>query len=57
MSDIALVQIRLHDEEREALDRYRREQVNPPSRPQAVRELLRRALGHSDASGVEAHAP
>jgi hypothetical protein len=54
MSDVAFVQIRLHHEEREALDRYRREQLNPPSRPQAVLDLLRRALNRSDASGEEA---
>jgi hypothetical protein len=56
MSDVALVQIRLHDEEREALDRYRREQLNPPSRPQAVREVLRRALGCTEVSNTEATA-
>jgi hypothetical protein len=38
------VQVRLPDDERDALDCYRREQVNPPSRAQAARELIRRAL-------------
>ncbi len=39
------VQVRLVDGERDALDNYRREQPNPPSRAQAARELIRRALG------------
>jgi hypothetical protein len=35
------VQVRLPDEERDALDRYRREQLNPPSRARAARQLIR----------------
>jgi hypothetical protein len=38
------VQVRLQDEDRDALDSYRREKLNPPSRAQAARELIRRAL-------------
>jgi len=38
------VQVRLQDDEREALDRYRRGQTNPPSRAAAARDLIRRAL-------------
>jgi hypothetical protein len=38
------VQVRFLDEERDALDNYRREQLNPPSRAQAARELIRHAL-------------
>jgi len=38
------VQIRLHDEELHALDEYRRQHANPPSRAAAGRELIRRAL-------------
>ena len=38
------VQVRLEDAEGDALDNYRRQQVNPPSRAQAARELMGRAL-------------
>jgi hypothetical protein len=38
------VQVRLRDEERDALDDFRRKKPNPPSRGQAARELIRRAL-------------
>jgi hypothetical protein len=38
------IQVRFPDEELNALDRYRREQRNPPSRPQAIRELTRVGL-------------
>ena len=50
MADVTLVQLRIGDDERAALDSYRRQQSNPPSRPQAIRELLRRALGQRDDS-------
>jgi hypothetical protein len=53
------VQIRLPDEERDALDSYRRQKSNPPSRAQAARELIRVALAlkdHANASGTGAHA-
>jgi hypothetical protein len=33
------LQIRLRDDELSALDNYRREKPNPPSRAQALREL------------------
>jgi hypothetical protein len=39
------IQVRLPNEECEALDAYRREQRNPPSRAQAARALISRALG------------
>jgi hypothetical protein len=55
MSAITLIQIRFHDAERDALDSYRRQQPNPPSRAQAARELVRRALNDRPASpGMEA---
>jgi hypothetical protein len=44
------VQVRLQDPERDALDQYRREFTNPPSRGQAARELIRRALDERGAS-------
>ena len=45
MLQVTLVQIRFQEDERDALDSYRRQQPNPPSRAQAARELIRRALG------------
>jgi hypothetical protein len=57
MPDVTLVQIRFQDEERDALDSYRRQQTNPPSRAQAARDLIRFALDQRDASaGTEARA-
>jgi hypothetical protein len=51
------VQVRLQDQERDALDQYRREFTNPPSRGQAARELIRLALSEHHASpGTEARA-
>jgi hypothetical protein len=51
------VQVRLQDEERDALDRYRREFFNPPTRGQAARELIRRALSQRSATtGAEGTA-
>jgi hypothetical protein len=38
------LQIRLEETETAALDSYRRRQMNPPTRPAAVRELARRVL-------------
>jgi hypothetical protein len=38
------VQVRLPDEELRALDSYRREKLNPPSRSRALRELANIAL-------------
>jgi metal-responsive CopG/Arc/MetJ family transcriptional regulator len=38
------VQVRFPGEELDALDRYRREQRNPPSRAQAIRELIHTGL-------------
>jgi hypothetical protein len=49
------VQVRLQDEERDALDNYRRKKPNPPSRGQAARELIRRALAqcaHSETGAT-----
>lgn len=44
MLSVTPVQVRLPDEECAALDDFRREQQNPPSRASAARELIRRAL-------------
>jgi hypothetical protein len=38
------IQIRLPDKDCAALDQYRRSQANPPTRPEAIRSLLRKAL-------------
>jgi hypothetical protein len=46
------VQVRLQDEECEALDSYRREQSNPPSRAAAVRELIRYAQNRRSSVGA-----
>jgi hypothetical protein len=50
------VQVRLQDIERDALDRYRREFPNPPSRGQAARELIRRALDDRPANATGGRA-
>jgi hypothetical protein len=39
------IQVRFPAEELSSLDRYRREQRNPPSRAQAIRGLMRAGLG------------
>jgi hypothetical protein len=39
------VQVRPQDDELGALDSYRREKLNPPSRSRALRQLLRRKYG------------
>lgn len=43
-----LLSIRLTDEELRAIDEWRRKQPTIPSRPQAVRELVRRGLCPDD---------
>jgi hypothetical protein len=43
------IQVRLQDEELQALDGYRREKLNPPSRSRALRELANFALVSSEA--------
>ncbi len=48
MSARTPVQVRLSDDELNELDRYRREHKNPPTRPEAARELLRQKLGLID---------
>jgi hypothetical protein len=51
------VQVRLQDQELDAVDRYRREKSNPPSRAQAARELIRDALNRrAGSAGAEAGA-
>ncbi|MDR3420137.1 MAG: hypothetical protein P4L80_02665 [Xanthobacteraceae bacterium] len=49
MPAVTPIQVRLPDEERDALDAYRREQQNPPSRAKAAREIIRRALNETGA--------
>jgi hypothetical protein len=49
------VQVRLQDDELSALDRYRREKLNPPSRSRALRELAHIALvGSAHSSNPDA---
>jgi len=50
------VQVRLPDEELRALDSYRREKLNPPSRSRALRELAHVALSGSAISSDPACA-
>jgi hypothetical protein len=58
MSVKTAVQVRLLDNELDALDTYRRGQQNPPSRAQAARELLCRAISSERANGsAAAEAP
>jgi hypothetical protein len=58
MPAITPIQVRLPDDERAALDTYRRQQENPPSRAKAARELIRRALSERRNCSIvaEAHA-
>jgi hypothetical protein len=44
------IQVRLQDDELGALDSYRRERLNPPSRGRALRELAHIALFSSAIS-------
>jgi hypothetical protein len=50
MSANTPVQVRLPQEELDALDSYRRNQLNPPSRGRALRELASAALRSSVSS-------
>jgi hypothetical protein len=47
------VQLRLHHEELEALDRLRRKQSNPPTRSQELLKLIRAVLLDSASSHHE----
>jgi hypothetical protein len=47
------IQVRLQSDERDALDRWRRQQPNPPTRSGALRELARAALRNSMSSHDE----
>jgi hypothetical protein len=57
MAEKTPVQVVLQNEELAAIDSYRRTQLNPPTRPQAIRDLLRDALtehSRSNSSAVSA---
>jgi hypothetical protein len=58
MAALTSVQVRLDDAERDALDFYRRQQLNPPSRSAAARKLLHEKLRlvASNLSDSEARA-
>jgi hypothetical protein len=43
------ISLNLKADERTALDRWRRQQDDPPSRPAAIRQILREALSHNGA--------
>ena len=55
MSNIP-IQIRMPDKDRAALDEWRRSQANPPTRPEAIRQLLRKALPPGDRQYADAPA-
>jgi hypothetical protein len=51
------IQVRLQKEELDVLDRYRREQPNPPTRGRALKQLARAALrgltsSHDESNGA-----
>jgi hypothetical protein len=50
------VQVRLPDEDLAAVDSYRRKQLNPPTRGQALRQLARDALRYSHGEGEDSAA-
>ena len=47
------IQVRLQKEELDVLDRYRRQQPNPPTRGTALKELARAALRSSTSAHDE----
>jgi len=51
------VQLRLPDEELDALDQYRRKFSNPPSRGRAAREIIRCTLTDGGQSPAKAALP
>ena len=51
MGDVTPIQIRVQNDELAAIDAYRRNQSNPPTRPQAARELIRYALNQRAGCG------
>jgi hypothetical protein len=50
------VQVRLSDGELSALDSYRREKLNPPSRGRALRELARMGLQGQKRSDTQSQS-
>jgi hypothetical protein len=45
MAEKTPIQVQFPEDELAAIDAYRRTQMNPPTRPQAIRDVLRDALG------------
>lgn len=56
MENVTPIQIRFQNDELAAIDAYRRNQSNPPSRPQAARELIRYALNQRAGGGEHVNA-
>jgi len=56
MAEKTPIQVQFPDDELAAIDAYRRTQVNPPTRPQAIRDVLRNALGRRASGGANACA-
>jgi hypothetical protein len=53
---LTCIQIRVPEGELGALDDYRREQRNPPSRARAVMDIVRRALRETKAQPAQTAA-
>jgi hypothetical protein len=56
MAEKTPIQVQFPDDELAAIDAYRRTQVNPPTRPQAIRDVLRSALSRCINSNAGAAA-
>jgi hypothetical protein len=56
MEVVTPIQIRFQNDELAAIDAYRRNQSNPPTRPQAARELIRYALNQRASCGDDVNA-
>jgi hypothetical protein len=52
----AVSQVRMTLDERHALDDWRRRQLDIPTRPEAIREAIRRLVGHKATAGGDAPA-
>jgi hypothetical protein len=51
----ATVQVRIPSDERRALDNWRRAQPEIPTRPEAIREAIRRLVASGRAGSVRSH--
>jgi len=56
MEDVTPIQILFQNDELAAIDAYRRNQSNPPTRPDAARKLIRYALNQRANRGDDVDA-